>query len=103
MPRPFLGGLAPWALTQLPGSWVFLFPLWVSDSFSMASSKACKMPAWCRLAGGAFLKSKLGLHSVSSRAESCVRRSIFALLVLTTTAHAQLAIFSYDQLERLAV
>ena len=61
------------------------------------------MPAWCRLADGAFLKSKLGPHSVSSRAERCVRRSVVALLVLTTTAHAQLAIFSYDEWERLSI
>jgi hypothetical protein len=32
-----------------------------------------------------------------------VRRSLFALLALTTTAHAQLVIFTYDQWERLSV
>ena len=31
-----------------------------------------------------------------------MRRSIFALLALTTTAHAQLVIFTYDQWERLS-
>jgi hypothetical protein len=31
-----------------------------------------------------------------------VRRSLFALLVLTSTAHAQLVIFTYDQWERLS-
>jgi len=31
-----------------------------------------------------------------------VRRSIFAFLVLTTTAHAQSVIFTYDQWERLS-
>jgi len=61
------------------------------------------MRAWCGLADGDFLKSKLDPHSLSSRAESCVRRSIFALLILTTAAHAQLAIFSYDQWERLSI
>src|SRR5215467_4739400 len=69
----------------------------------MASSKASRMLGWCRLADGAFLKSKLGPHSVSSRAERCVRRSVVALLVLTTTAHAQLAIFSYDEWEPLSI
>ena len=60
------------------------------------------MRAWCRLADEGFSKSKLGPHSVSSRAERCLRRSIFALLVLTTTAHAQLVIFTYDEWERLS-
>ena len=32
-----------------------------------------------------------------------MRRSVVALLVLTTTAHAQLAIFSYDEWERLSI
>jgi hypothetical protein len=41
----------------------------------------------------------VGLKRVRSRP---VRRSIFALLALTTTAHAQLVIFTYDQWERLS-
>ena len=32
-----------------------------------------------------------------------MRRSLFALLVLTSTAHAQLVIFTYDQWERLSI
>jgi hypothetical protein len=32
-----------------------------------------------------------------------VRRSIFALLALTTVAHAQLVFFTYDQWERLSI
>jgi hypothetical protein len=36
------------------------------------------------------------------RRVSTLRRSIFALLALTTTAHAQLVIFTYDQWERLS-
>lgn len=32
-----------------------------------------------------------------------MRRSLFALLVLTSTAQAQLVIFTYDQWERLSV
>ena len=39
---------------------------------------------------------------VQDSTEIRVRRSIFALLVLTTTAHAQLVIFTYDQWERLS-
>ena len=61
------------------------------------------MRAWCRLADGGLLKSKRRPHSVSSRAERCVRRSIFALLVLTTTTHAQSVIFTYDRWEQLSI
>ena len=39
---------------------------------------------------------------VLASTEIRVRRSIFALLVLTNTAHAQLVIFTYDQWERLS-
>jgi hypothetical protein len=35
--------------------------------------------------------------------ERRVRRSLFALLVLTSTAHAQLVIFTYDQWEQLSI
>jgi hypothetical protein len=35
--------------------------------------------------------------------ERRVRRSLFALLVLTSTVHAQLAIFTYDQWQQLSI
>ena len=44
------------------------------------------MSAWCTLAGWSHPRAP---------------RSIFALLVLTTTTHAQSVIFTYDQWERL--
>ena len=68
----------------------------------MASSKASRMLAWCRLTDEGFVKRKLGPYSVSSRRARCVPRSVCALLVLTTTAHAQSVIFTYDQWEQLS-
>jgi hypothetical protein len=38
-----------------------------------------------------------------ARTERRVRRSILALLALTTTVHAQSVIFTYDQWERLSI
>jgi hypothetical protein len=42
-------------------------------------------------------------RALQARMERRVRRSLFALLVLTSTAHAQLVIFTYDQWQQLSI
>jgi hypothetical protein len=52
----------------------------------------------------ATMRSRCGekLSSFGAEMETRVRRVVFVLLALTTTAHAQSVVFSYDQWERLS-
>ena len=52
---------------------------------------------------GSFDLSSKSSIVVQASTERRVRRSLFALLVLTTTADAQVVIFTYDQWERLSI
>ena len=49
-----------------------------------------------------FRRRKSDVPSPRLAWETCVRRILFALLALTTSAHAQSVVFTYDQWERLS-